>query len=124
MTKTSKDALFLGVSALLAGLINGLLGAGGGIIAVWALSHVLSGQLSDRRDAFANALVIMLPLSAISAIGYGMRGLADSGELGILFIPAIIGGFCGALVLDKINIKWLKLIFAGIIIYSGLSMLF
>ena len=124
MTKTIKNISLLTLSALAAGLINGLLGAGGGIVAVWALSRVLSHRLSDRRDAFANALAIMLPISAISAAVYAMRGAIDSRELDILIIPAIAGGLIGALVLDKINVTWLRLIFAVIIVYSGLTMLF
>lgn len=124
MTKTAKNISFLTLSALAAGLINGLLGAGGGIVAVWALSRALSPHLTDKRDAFANALAIMLPISAISAAIYGMRGAIDSRELDILILPAIAGGLIGALVLDKINVTWLRLIFAVIIVYSGLTMLF
>lgn len=123
MTKTAKNISVLAISALLGGLINGLLGAGGGIVVVWGLTAVLSHRLTDRRDAFANALMIMLPISAISAAMYGIRGFADSRELDILILPAIAGGLVGALTLDKINVKWLKLIFASIIIYSGLTML-
>ena len=124
MTKTAKNISFLAVSALAAGLVNGLLGAGGGIVVVWVLSRVLAHSLTDRRDAFANALTVMLPISAISAAMYGMRGAVDLRELDILILPAIAGGFIGALVLDKINTKWLRLLFAAIIIYSGLTMIF
>lgn len=124
MTKTAKNISFLAVSALAAGLVNGLLGAGGGIVVVWVLSRVLAHSLTDRRDAFANALTVMLPISAISAAMYGMRDAVDLRELDILILPAIAGGFIGALVLDKINTKWLRLLFAAIIIYSGLTMLF
>jgi uncharacterized membrane protein YfcA len=124
MTKTVKNISFLAISALVAGLINGLLGAGGGIVVVWALSRALSTCLTDKRDAFANALVIMLPISAISAAIYGMRGAIDSRELDILILPAIAGGLIGALALDKINVTWLRLLFAVIIVYSGLTMIF
>lgn len=124
MTKNAKNISILVLSALTGGLINGLLGAGGGIVVVWALSSVMSHRLSDRRDAFANALIIMLPISAISAAMYGVHGFTDSRELDILILPAIAGGLIGALVLDRINVKWLRLIFASIIVYSGLTMLF
>lgn len=124
MTKTVKNISFLTFSALIAGLINGLLGAGGGIVAVWALSRTLSPCLTDRRDAFANALIIMLPISAISATIYSMRGAIDNRELDILILPALFGGLIGALALDKINATWLRMIFAVIIVYSGFTMLF
>lgn len=115
--------LLAALTGLAAGFVNGLLGAGGGIIAVWGIGRMLRGTNAQRRDVFANALLLMLPLSAISAVNYSLRGLADSRELGILVLPAVAGGLCGALILDRINADWLKLIFSCIILYSGISML-
>ncbi len=115
--------IFAALTGLLSGFVNGLLGAGGGIIAVWGLGRMLRGSAAERRDIFANALAVMLPLSAVSAINYSLRGLEDSRELGILVLPAVAGGICGALILDRISADWLKLIFSVIIIYSGITML-
>ncbi len=123
MSKTAKNALVLASSALLAGLVNGLLGAGGGIVAVWGLTAVLSGHITDRRDAFANTLLVMLPLSAVSLISYALRGQLTGVNTSALLLPAIAGGFGGALILDHINVKFLKIIFAVIVVYSGFTML-
>lgn len=123
MSKTAKNAFVLAASALLAGLINGLLGAGGGIVAVWGLSRALSEQMTDRRDAFANALLIMLPMSVISLVAYSLRGLPAGDHTSLLLLPAIAGGFGGALILDRINVKFLKILFAVIVVYSGFTML-
>lgn len=106
-----------------AGLVNGLLGAGGGIIAVWGLGRMLRGRGASGRDVFANALAVMLPLSVVSVLGYGSGGTVDYRELGTLVLPAIAGGLCGALVLDRIRVDWLKLIFSAVVVYSGLNML-
>lgn len=123
MSKTAKNAALLAAAALMAGLINGLLGAGGGIVAVWALGQVLSEHMTNRRDAFANALLIMLPLSAVSLVAYGLRGQLAGVNTFSLLLPAIAGGLGGALILDHINVKWLKIIFAVIVVYSGFTML-
>mgnify|MGYP000032976406 CR=1 FL=1 len=120
---TVTTIMLAAVTGLAAGCVNGLLGAGGGIIAVWGLGRMLHGKQSEPRYIYANALAVMLPMSAVSAINYSLRGLADSRELGILVLPAIAGGLCGALILDRINADWLKLIFSAIIIYSGITML-
>lgn len=106
-----------------AGLVNGLLGAGGGIIAVWGLGRMLHGRGASGRDVFANALAVMLPLSLVSLLGYGSGGTVDYHELGALILPAIAGGLCGALVLDRIRVDRLKLIFSAVVVYSGLNML-
>ncbi len=113
-------ALLTGFSA---GLVNGLLGAGGGIIAVWGLGRLLRGRGTSGRDVFANALTVMLPLSMVSVLGYS-GGTVDYHELGLLVLPAIAGGLCGALALDHIRVDWLKLIFSAVVIYSGFKMLF
>lgn len=123
MTKITRQSLLLAVSSLLAGLVNGLLGAGGGIILVAALGKVSASLTNDRRDVFANALAVMLPLSAISLISYAARGSVDISLITPLLIPAAAGGLCGALILDKINARWLKMIFGVIVVWSGLTML-
>lgn len=123
MTKSFKNVALLGLSGLAAGLVNGLLGAGGGIVAVWGLGRVLATHMPDRKDAFANALLVMLPLTAISLVGYAARGLLAQVNTASLLLPALAGGFGGALILDHINVRWLKIIFAGLVIYSGFFML-
>ena len=124
MTKNMKNVALLGLSGLGAGLVNGLLGAGGGIVAVWGLGRVLSAYMTDRRDAFANALLVMLPLTAVSLIGYAARGLLADVDTASLMLPALAGGLGGALILDQINVRWLKIIFATLVVYSGFFMLF
>ena len=124
MTKNMKNVALLGLSGLGAGLVNGLLGAGGGIVAVWGLGRVLSAYMTDRRDAFANALLVMLPLTAVSLIGYAARGLLADVDTASLLLPALAGGLGGALILDRINVRWLKIIFATLVVYSGFFMLF
>lgn len=124
MTKNLKNVALLGLSGLGAGLVNGLLGAGGGIVAVWGLGRVLSSHMTDRRDAFANALLVMLPLTAVSLIGYAARGLLADVDTASLLLPALAGGLGGALILDRINVRWLKIIFAALVVYSGFFMLF
>ena len=54
----------------LIGIINGLLGAGGGMIAVPALKKL--GM--EQKDAHRNAVAVILPLSVLSAVLYILRG--------------------------------------------------
>lgn len=122
---TSRTALpLLLVGGLATGLVNGLLGAGGGIVAVFVLVKVLGSALTDRRDVFANALAIILPLSVISVISYTIGGSMPSGELNLLVLPAVIGGLLGGILLDRIDPLWIQLIFSAIVLYSGIAMLF
>lgn len=122
---TSRAALpKLLLGGLITGLINGLLGAGGGIVAVFVLTKVLGSALTDRRDVFANAIAIILPLSLISVISYAIGGSMPRGELNLLVVPAVLGGLLGGILLDRIDPLIVQLIFSAIVLYSGITMLF
>lgn len=108
----------------LAGLLNGLLGAGGGIILVRGAERVLPREYQDGRDVFANALAVMLPLSAVSAISYVIRGSVHGLEFSRFILPAVIGGAGGGLLLSVIDTRLLRLIFSALVVWSGITMIF
>ncbi len=108
----------------LAGLLNGLLGAGGGIILVRGADKVLPREYRDGRDVFANALAVMLPISAVSAIAYVLRGSVHGLEFSKFILPAVIGGAGGGLLLAVIDTRLLRLIFSALVVWSGFTMIF
>lgn len=120
---TRRNNLLLVAGGLSAGIANGLLGAGGGIIIVFVLSKVLNDKEASGKDIFANALAVMLPTSLVSVIGYAVRGNMSFFGVEQYIIPAIIGGFAGAVLLDRIDISWVKKLFALLIVYSGIAMM-
>lgn len=103
-----------------AGLLNGLLGAGGGILIVAGLRRLFRGRNIDPRSVFASAIAVMLPLSALSAIQYFMHGRLPEADVGLLILPAIAGGAAGALLLRKLTPGALSRIFAGVVLLSGM----
>lgn len=121
--KKSKTALSLAVAGLLAGFANGLLGAGGGIIAVFAFAHLLHGRAVERRDLYANALCVMLPISALSCVRYALAGHLVTEGFGIYALPAILGGLLGALLLGRLGASALKRLFALLVIWSGVLLI-
>lgn len=123
MQSIAKKRYYLPLMGVLAGLANGLLGAGGGIIVVYALSFTLGDALSDAREVFANALCVMIPISAVSCVGYALMGEISVDGLGAFIIPAILGGACGGIILGRIKTSALKKLFAAIVIYSGIMLI-
>lgn len=123
MKLNSKKKFFLPLMGFTAGIANGLLGAGGGIIIVYALNHALGDELSDRRDVFANALCVMLPVAAVSCISYAIAGNLSVSGVGVYAIPAILGGAAGGFILGRINLSFLKKLFAALVIYSGVMLI-
>jgi len=121
--RSKQTVLRLTLIGLAAGFINGLLGAGGGIIIVFGMMPLISHDKDAGRDIFANALAVMLPVSFVSVITYLVSGRLENNEFGLYVIPAAVGGIIGAYILDKMKIAWLKKAFAIIVIWSGIYMI-
>ena len=118
----SSDFPLLAAAGLSAGLANGLLGAGGGIIMTFALEAVMSEEEMPRRDIFANVIAATLPISVFSTVLYGIRGNLETENFGVFVIPAVIGGIIGAYLLSRISTLHLKRIFSILVIWSGIYM--
>ena len=117
-----KSLATLSLFGFLAGLCNGLLGAGGGIPVVFGLLATQKDTLAPR-DVYANALCVMLPLSAISCVRYAFAGnLSLSGAFPFL-IPAIIGGIVGAILLGRLKNGTLGKLFGILVVWSGVLLI-
>jgi uncharacterized membrane protein YfcA len=122
------------LTGFFAGLLNGLLGAAGGILLVAALpvlplpDRLLPDGLLDRwekRDVLATALSVMLPVSAFSLLLYGMDGhLPYPAVLLSLLFPAALGGWLGARLLGRLSDRFIKKLFAAVVVVAGVRMLF
>ena len=123
-----KNTLLI-TGGLAAGFMNGLLGAGGGILVVFVLGLILSPEKQDappdfdRRDIFAGALAAMLPVTAVSVVSYAMQGSLELEGAEKFILPAIVGGVGGAFLLDRLKTETVRKIFTLIVIYSGIAML-
>ena len=121
-TKTSSfSALLLGGLSLLAGLLNGLLGTGGGMILLFTLGALLPRERA--KECFMISTVGVLVFSAVSAIFYARGGSISPSLLPRFALPAAVGGVVGALLLGKIGVRLLRKIFAILLLYSGVKLL-
>ncbi len=112
-------------ATLAAGAVNGLLGAGGGVIMLYLVRAVLrmngDGE-AVQKDTFASVVAIMLPVSIVSAISYAAKGNISMEEMQILTLPALVGGVIGAYLTDKLPSRVIRGIFAVLVIISGIRM--
>ena len=124
-SKAKRSVLFFLLLCAAAGFLNGLLGAGGGILLVWAFHTCIQSPTEDGvRDTFAATLAAIVPITALSAFLYQSGNLPSMSEMSALILPAIAGGAIGGLLLGKIPTALLKKIFAVLVLYSGISMVF
>ena len=111
--------LFLVVFGVAIGFVNGFLGSGGGTLAVTALLTV--GGL-DQKRAQATALLIILPISVVSAVVYFLNGAVNIEKTVFSTVGIVAGGVLGAVMLNKLQGNVVKLIFALILIAAGVKM--
>lgn len=103
-----------------AGVVSGLLGVGGGILFVPALTLALS--LSQVR-AEATSLLAIIPVALVGATRqhrYGHVVLRDGLVLGALSVVGVLAGVALANVLPQ---RALKLAFAGLMLVVALQLL-
>ena len=107
------------LSGFFIGVVNSLIGACGGVISVILLKKMGFSE----KEAHANAVAIILPLSLISAIYYIYKGYTDLVSA-LYFIPGgILGAMIGSKLLVKIPDKLIRKFFAFFIIAAGMRMI-
>lgn len=101
------------------GLANGLFGAGGGMITV----PLLKKAGDTQKEAQANAISVILPLSALSVILYTVRGHADL-SAALPYLPAgLLGAWLGTGLLKKFSPRLLRRVFALLMIWAGVRLI-
>ncbi len=118
----NKEALYMALAGTVVGAVNGFFGGGGGMIILPIFTMLLGFK---QKTAHATAIAVILPISVISVIVYLIGNGFKAFNFDTLFIAigVLIGGIVGALLLKKINNKWLVKIFAVVMLVAGVKML-
>lgn len=104
-----------------AGLVNGFFGGGGGIVLV----PLLAGWCGlGQRKAFATSVAIILPMCALSAAIYLFRGGVDFWMALPYLVGGLLGGLLGGRLFRRMNMVWLRRLFALLLLYGGVKALF
>ncbi|MBE6947068.1 MAG: sulfite exporter TauE/SafE family protein [Ruminococcaceae bacterium] len=104
----------------IAGAVNGLLGAGGGMLVVPMLSMM---EKFDKEKVFSTSVAIMLPICLISlCISPGLGNLPWK-EAWPYLVAAVPGGILAGIFDKKIPVKWLHRALGCIIIWGGIRYL-
>lgn len=109
-----RTRLFL--SGCIAGAVNGLFGAGGGMLLVPLLTGFVH---MDEQKVFPSSVSIILPISLISLL----IGSMGSGLPMAQALPYLLGGAAGGIFAgiwdNKIPVKWLHRILGIFILWGG-----
>ena len=109
------------LSGIGAGAVNGLLGGGGGMVLVPLLTRWCG---LEQRRAFATSVAVILPLCLCSAVIYLLRGGLDFATALPYLVGGLVGGFVGGKTFRRLNMDWLRRLFALFLLYGGVRALF
>lgn len=102
------------------GLLNGLFGSGGGMVAV----PFLKKCGLEPKEAHATSISMILPMSLVSSWLYLSGGAFALGEAWIFLPGGVAGAIAGALLLKKISTPLLNKIFGAFMVFAAVRLFF
>jgi uncharacterized protein len=118
---TTQVILLLSLIGLIAGMLSGLIGVGGGIIIVPALVYFLG---MNQYQAQGTSLgLLLLPIGILAVINYYNKGYIDVKVVGVMAIAFVLGGWLGSKLSLSLSEIMLKRIFAIVLFYTAFKML-
>lgn len=110
-----RKKLISALAGLAAGVVNGLLGAGGGMVLVPILS---CHSDFEEKEIFSSSIVIIFPICLVSLMASSGGKLPWAVAFPYL-LGAIPGGVLAGIFGRRIPVKWLHRILGILILYGG-----
>ncbi|MEW5675121.1 sulfite exporter TauE/SafE family protein [Flavobacterium enshiense] len=110
---TLSTVLMLVLIGLLAGMLSGLVGVGGGIVMVPLL--LLLG-FSQHQAQGTSLAVLVVPVTAVAVYNYYKEGYIDWRFAAVIAVFFVVGGYFGSKLAISIDQKMLKKIFGVILL--------
>lgn len=122
---------FLLGTGVLAGILSGLLGLGGGVVVVPTLAYLFQYQLHDivpassvMHMAIATSLVSVLLVSLASTYAHQRKGSVRWDIWQRWALGLMLGSLIGAYGMTMLNVVWLRTLFAMFLLLLVLKILF
>ncbi len=112
----NKNKFLLCIFGAVAGLVNGLIGSGGGLFLWFGFRYF---DDCKEKNIYAATTTGVLAFSIISGIIYLFEESLAFKDFSYALIPALLGGTLGAFLLGKINTRLLQTIFSILLLISG-----
>ncbi len=108
------------VLGLITGGLSGILGLGGGVLLVPAL--ILLFHFTPQEAQGTSLAVLVPPIGLFAAFEYWRKGLIDFGIVGSICAGFVLGGFIGALFVDRIPMPLMRRVFGLFLFFIALHM--
>ncbi len=117
---TRRDITISLLIGLAAGLMSGLMGVGGGIVMIPLMTAFLG---LTQHKAHGTSLAVIVFTAIAGALTYGFSGHTDLVIALELIAGSMVGARIGALTMNRIPARELRMIFAIFIFFIGLRLL-
>ena len=113
--------ILLAVSVV-AGVLSGMVGVGGGIVIVPALVYFLG--YSQHEAQGTTLAMFLMPIGILGVLNYYKAGYVDVKTTLIIAITFVAGCYFGSKIAISLNQQIVKKIFGGIILLIAFKMIF
>jgi uncharacterized membrane protein YfcA len=110
------------IVGLLAGMLSGLVGLGGGVIIVPALVFFLG--FSQHQAQGTSLGILLLPAGIFAVLNYYKKGYIDMKVVLLLFVGFLVGGWLGSKISLTMPEAILKKVFAFALVLIAAKVLF
>jgi uncharacterized membrane protein YfcA len=117
----NRTMIIIFIIGAITGVINGLLGIGGGTILIPSMVFLMG---ASQHQAHGTSLAVILPTTIVSCIVYGINGALNVEIALKVAAGGIIGGYIGALIMNKIPANRLRQFFGVFMFLAGFRMMF
>jgi uncharacterized membrane protein YfcA len=119
---TTATILLLLIVGLIAGILSGLVGVGGGIIMVPSL--VLFLGFTQKQAQGTSLGIMLLPVGILAVLQYYKQGYINFNTVFIISSAFVVGGFFGSKIALNLSDDKMKKVFAIVLMLVSLKMLF
>lgn len=105
---------------LMAGILSGMVGIGGGVVIVPAMMYFM--HVSQHQAQGTSLAVLLLPVGILAVYNYYSKGFVDVRSALIIATTFVIGGFIGSKIAIAIDQNLLKRVFGVFMLLLSLKM--
>jgi uncharacterized membrane protein YfcA len=107
---------------LVAGILSGMIGIGGGVVIVPALIYFMS---MNQQEAQGTSLaVLLLPVGILAVYYYYKAGFVNVNAAWVIALSFVVGGLIGSKIALAIDQNILKKVFGGFMLLIAIKMIF
>jgi len=116
------SATLLIAIGVVAGVLSGIFGIGGGVVIIPALIYLAGFR---QHQATGTSLAVLLPpIGIAAAYEYYRHGNVDIRAAAIIALGVLVGGWMGAVVANRVAGPYLRLAFGVFVVTLGVYLIF